>query len=89
MNCCSVEKGGSCCKFRKSKGIYKSHGSTGPAGHPCQGGRLSPYLSSTRSPEPKMQGQMPVWVLGRLQAQLQLASWIMIQHQTRAASTGA
>lgn len=40
MNCCSLEKGGSCCKFRKSKGIYKSHGSTGPAGHPCQGGRF-------------------------------------------------
>lgn len=41
------------------------------------------------SREPETQSQMPVWVLGRPQALLQLASWIVIQHQTQAASTGA
>lgn len=39
--------------------------------------------------EPKKQNQMPVWVLGRPQALLQLAGWIMIQHEVQAASTRA
>lgn len=39
--------------------------------------------------EPKMPNQMPVWVVGRPQALLQLAGWIMIQHEVQAASTRA
>lgn len=46
-------------------------------------GRPAPGLFPTRSQEPQMQSQRPVWVLGRPRAPLHLASGIMIQHQTR------
>ena len=75
----------------KTEGVYKNRGNAGPAWDSFSWVFITLPAPPTPalSREPETQSQMPVWVLGRPQALLQLASWIMIQHQTQAASAGA